>query len=155
MASDLSPRDKDLMVRTMLGEAANQGPQGEAAVAHVILNRLATGNYGKTASDVVLAPHQFEPWSTRPGELMSIKPTSQAYRDTADIVDMVVNGDVPDPTAGATHFLNPDIVRQRRGGTLPDWAQQPIAKIGDHTFYAPYGRVVDPVDAINKALSGE
>src|SRR5690349_6650384 len=109
------------MVRTILGESAQEGPQGQAAVAHVILNRLASGNYGKTASDVVLAPRQFEPWSTRADELKAIKPQSAAYRNAADIVDMAVSGDVPDPTGGATHFLNPVIARQR-GGTLPNWA---------------------------------
>jgi conjugal transfer mating pair stabilization protein TraG len=156
MPSDLSAKDKDLMVRTILGEAAQEGPQGQAAVAHVILNRAAAGSYGKTPSDVVLAPNQFEPWSTRSKELMAIKSTSPAYRETSDIVDMVNNGEVPDPTGGATHFLNPDIVRQRRDGSLPNWAQQPTAKIGGHTFYAPQGRVagVDPLDAINRAING-
>lgn len=103
----------------------------------------------------MLAPHQFEPWSTRANELKAIKPQSAAYRNAADIVDMAVGGEVPDPTGGATHFLNPVVARQRRGGALPGWASQPIAEIGNHTFYAPQGRVVDPVDAINKALKGE
>lgn len=87
---------------------------------------------------------------------MAIKPTSTPYREAADIVDMAVAGDIPDPTGGATHFLNPAIVKQRRGGTLPNWAQQPIAEIGGHTFYAPLGRVagVDPLDAINRAIAG-
>ena len=144
------------MIRTILGEAANEGPRGQAAVAHVILNRAAAGSFGKTPGEIVLAPNQFEPWTTRARELTAIKRDSPAYRETSDIVDMVAGGDVPDPTGGATHFLNPDIVRQRRGGSLPDWAQQPIAKIGGHTFYAPQGRVagVDPLDAINRAING-
>lgn len=151
----LSAKDKDLMVRTMLGEAANEGPQGQAAVAHVILNRTAAGSYGKTPTEVMLAPNQFEPWTTRAKELNAIKPSSPAYRDASDIVDMVASGDIPDPTGGATHFLNPAIVKQRRGGSLPDWAQAPIAKIGNHTFYAPEGRVApDPLDAINRAIAG-
>lgn len=155
--TDLSAKDKDLMVRTILGEAANEGPRGQAAVAHVILNRVAAGNYGKTAAAVVLAPNQFEPWTTRAQELSAIKPNSPAYRETSDIVDMVNNGDIPDPTNGATHFLNPAIVRQRRGGSLPSWAQTPTAAIGGHTFYAPEGAVagVDPLDAINRAIAGQ
>lgn len=163
MPADLTAKDRDLMIRTIIGEAGNQGPQGQAAVAHVILNRMAAGAYGKTPADVVLAPNQFEPWSTRRSELLAIKPTSPAYQQASDIVDMVNSGEVPDPTGGATHFLQENIVRQRRGGTLPDWAQQPIAKIQDHTFYAPQGRVagvdklaagVDPLDAINRAING-
>lgn len=158
MPNDLSPRDKDLMVRTILGEAAQEGPRGQAAVAHVILNRTAAGSYGKTPADVVLAPHQFEPWSTRAAELRSIKPDSQPYRETSDLLDMVANGQIPDPTNGATHFLNPAIVVARRGGSLPDWAQKPVATIGNHTFYAPDGAVApvasDPMDAINRAIAG-
>jgi spore germination cell wall hydrolase CwlJ-like protein len=153
MPSDLSPRDRDLIVRTVIGEAGNQGPQGQAAVAHVIANRVAAGTYGKTPADVVLAPNQFEPWSTRKNELLAINPNSAAYRNVGDIVDMSNSGDIPDPTGGATHFLQENVVRQRRGGSLPDWAQQPIARIQDHTFFAPNGRVgVDPLDAINRAL---
>jgi spore germination cell wall hydrolase CwlJ-like protein len=155
MPSDLSAKDRDLVIRTILGEASQEGPQGQAAVAHVILNRAAAGSYGKTPSEVVLAPNQFEPWSTRKNELLGIKPTSPSYRETSDILDMVSNGEIPDPTNGATHFLNEGIVRQRRGGSLPNWAQQPIAKIGGHTFYAPGARVAgDPMEAINKAING-
>ena len=157
MPSDLSPRDRDLMIRTILAEAGDQGPQGQAAVASTILNRVAAGKYGKTASDVVLAPGQFEPWSTRSKELMGYKQNSADYQNVGDIVDMVASGDVPDQTNGATHFLNADIVQQRTGGKLPDWAAKPVAKIGAHTFYAPEGAVagVDPLDAINRAINSE
>ena len=48
---------------------------------------------------------------------------------------------IPDPTAGATHFLNPTIVRKRRGGSLPEWARGEGQPIGQHTFYAPNGGV--------------
>lgn len=155
MPSDLSPKDRDLMIRTILGEAGNQGPQGQAAVASVILNRVASGKYGATPEQVVLAPNQFEPWSTRKAELMAIKPESAAYQNAGDIVDMVNSGDISDQSQGATHFLNANIVRQRRGGSLPNWASQPIAQVGAHTFYAPDGKVtgIDPLDAINKAIS--
>lgn len=40
------------------------------------------------------------------------------YQSAARIADAVLTGEMPDPTAGATHFLNPTIVRQRRGGFL-------------------------------------
>lgn len=162
MPNDLSARDRDLMIRTILGEAANQGPQGQAAVANVILNRVTAGKYGKTAADVVLAPNQFEPWSTRSKELQGYKPESAAYQNVGDIVDMVASGDVPDQTSGATHFLQKETVMQRRGGSLPGWASKPIATIGAHTFYAPEGRMsatpvanIDPMDAITQAINSE
>jgi spore germination cell wall hydrolase CwlJ-like protein len=76
---------------------------------------------------------------TRRQELLSYSPNSAAYQKAGQIVDAVVSGEVPDSTNGATHFLNPTIVKQRRG-SLPGWASRPVAKIGAHTFYAPEGR---------------
>ncbi len=135
---DISPYDLDLVTRTVMGEAGNQGDSGKAAVAHVIMNRLNAGNYGKTASDVVLAPHQFEPWQTRSRELLNYSPDDPRYQQASKIVQGVVNGDIDDPTNGATHFLNPEIVKQRNNGALPRWAQgEPVAKIGAHNFYTP------------------
>lgn len=143
------------MVRTILGEAANEPPQGQAAVASVILNRVASGKYGKSASDVVLAPNQFEPWNNRSKELMAIKPTSSQYQNVSDIVDMVNSGDIPDQSQGATHFFSP-VSQAALGRSAPSWAKNPITKIGGHVFFAPEGKVtanVDPLDAINKAIS--
>jgi hypothetical protein len=37
---DFTPQDRDLVIRTALGEAANQGDEGQAAVIHTILNRV-------------------------------------------------------------------------------------------------------------------
>lgn len=147
--------DRDFLIRTVIGEAGREPDVGQAAVAHVILNRLSTGKWGDTARDVVLAKNQFEPWMTRAGELMSIAPASPQYRRAAQIVDGVLTGQVEDPTGGATHFLNPDIVRQRRGGSLPEWAQGDGLQIGQHAFYAPNGpvqRQQTALDAINAGL---
>jgi hypothetical protein len=152
--SDLiTPQDRDAMVRTVIGEAGDQGPEGQAAVANVILNRWVSGRYGSTPTAVVLAPNQFEPWSTRQQELLSYDPKSPQYQKTGSIVDAVVNGDVPDATNGSTHFLQKDTVLQRRG-SLPAWAKQPVAQIGAHTFYAPEGKssASDALDAINDAV---
>lgn len=132
---DLSPQDRDMMVRTVIGEAAGQPDEGQAAVAHVILNRSQNPQWGGSPSQVVLAPNQFEPWSTRSKQLMAIDPNSPEYQHAAQIVDGAVAGEIPDPTNGATYFLNPDIVKARRGGTLPSWAQGPGQKIGQHVFY--------------------
>ena len=58
-------------------------------------------------------------------------------RKAARITDGVLDGDIPDPTSGATHFLNEAIVRLRRGGSLPRWAQGEGLVIGRQTFYSP------------------
>lgn len=134
--------DRDLIVRTVLGEAANQGPEGMAAVAHVILNRLKSGKYGQSVPDVLFAPKQFEPWNTRRSELMAISPNSPAYQSAASIVDRVQAGEAPDPTGGATHFANVDIVKQRGNQSGLSWIRNmydngSAVKIGNHTFGSP------------------
>lgn len=137
----MTPEERDLLTRTLIGEAGDQGDDGMAAVAHVVMNRLRSGRHGSDVSGVVLAPRQFEPWQTRPRELMAIDPKSKPYQRAAAVVDRVAGGDLEDPTGGATHFLDEGIVRRRRGGRLPDWADGSGQRIGDHTFYAPEGRV--------------
>lgn len=142
---DLTPQDRDLLIRTVIGEAADQPDEGQAAVAHVVLNRTRMGDWGKSPTEVVLAPGQFEPWQTRARHLLSIDPASEQYKRTAAIVDAAIKGEISDPTQGATYFLQSDIVRQRRGGTLPGWASGPSMKIGAHQFY--YGGKGGPVMA--------
>lgn len=136
----ISAEDRDFMIRTVIGEAGNQPDEGKAAVASVIMNRVKSGRYGgNNVRDVVLAPKQFEPWQTRRSELMSYSPNDPAYQRAGALVDGVIKGDLPDFTDGATHFLNPDVVRQRRGGSLPSWAVNDKGQIGAHAFYAPEG----------------
>lgn len=134
-----TPRDRDLLIRTVIGEAAGEPPAGQAAVAHVVLNRVKSGKYGgRSIPSVLFAKNQFEPWQTRRAELAAISPDSPEYRTAARVVDGVLAGQVPDPTKGAMHFLNQKIVRERRGGGLPSWAasmEGTAQDIGQHTFY--------------------
>lgn len=78
---------------------------------------------------------------TRRNEMKTLSPADPRYQNAAQIVDAVLAGQMLDPTAGATHFLNPAVVRQRRGGSLPSWARGEGQSIGRHTFYAPEGSV--------------
>lgn len=132
---------RDYLIRTLVFEAGGETEIGKAAVAHVILNRARLGKWGDNVKEVVMRPWQFEPWMTRRGEMERMAPHEARYRDAARIADAVLLGEMPDPTAGATHFLNPVIVRERRGGTLPKWARREGLPIGRHTFYALDGRL--------------
>ena len=135
--SNYDPEERDYLIRTIAFEAADEADEGKAAVAHVILNRKRSGRWGDNIKDVVTRPWQFEPWMTRRTEMERLSPDDPRYEDAARIADAVLNGQTPDPTAGATHFLNPTVVRQRRGGSLPSWAQGEGQPIGRHTFYYP------------------
>ena len=88
---------------------------------------------------MVTHPGQFEPWTTRQREIEELSPADPRYQNAAIIADAVLSGETPDPTAGATYFLNPTIVRERRGGELPPWARGEGLNIGSHTFYFPEG----------------
>lgn len=134
----MTPQERDLLIRTVIGEAGGQPPEGQAAVAHVILNRLNSKKFGDNLTNVVFQPNAFEPWSTRAGELVRIPRNGEQYKSVGELVDAISKGDVPDPTKGATHFMNEKIVRERNAGRVPQkWAQGPGLKIGDHTFFAP------------------
>lgn len=139
----ISERDRDLLIRTLYGEANGQPPRGQAAVVHVILNRMAADGYPSDAAGVVLQRGQFEPWAKRRGELTRLPVTSRAYQEAAQTVDDVLAGNVPDPTGGATHFFSPG-VQAAFGRRPPSWARDPLASIGGHVFYAPNGRVERP-----------
>lgn len=141
---DISPQDRDLVARTVLSEAQNDGESGMAAVANVIKNRADSGRYGETPGAVVLQRKQFEPWSLPQGD--SNHPSrwsakSPDYQRAASIVDSVWKGDVPDVTGGATHFYSPRD-QAALGRKAPEWAAgKPIATVGHHAFYAPEGAV--------------
>jgi spore germination cell wall hydrolase CwlJ-like protein len=131
------PEERDYLIRTIAFEAPDEPDEGKAAVAYVILNRKRSGNWGDNIKDVVTRPWQFEPWMTRRTDMEKLSPDDPRYQDAARIADAVLTGQMPDPTAGATHFLNPTVVRQRRGGSLPSWARGEGQPIGRHTFYSP------------------
>jgi conjugal transfer mating pair stabilization protein TraG len=128
---------RDYLIRTLVFEAADEPDEGKAAVVHVILNRMRSDRWANSVKEVVTQPWQFEPWMTRRREMERLSVNDPRYLDAARIADAVLAGRMPDPTEGATHFLNPDIVRKRRGGNLPSWARGEGQSIGRHIFYSP------------------
>lgn len=131
---NLTPRQRDLLIRTIIGEAAAEPFAGQQAVANVVLNRLGAGRYGGSVEDVLFAKNQFEPWSTRRDELMAIPQTADTYRTAAMAVDAALKSD---PTGGATHFYAPAVMEGRGGA--PSWAANmqdngTAMTIGGHVF---------------------
>jgi len=129
--------ERDYLIRTIAFEASGETEIGKVAVAYAVINRKKRGRWGDTIKSVVTSPGQFEPWMTRRKAIESLSPDDPRYRSAAIIADAVLSGHAPDPTAGATHFLNPVIVRARRGGSLPSWASGEGRPIGRHVFYSP------------------
>ena len=129
--------ERDYLIRTIAFEATGEPEVGKIAVAYVVLNRKKHGSWGDTIKAVVTSPAQFEPWITRRKAIEGLSRDDPRYQSAVIIADAVLSGRVPDPTAGATHFLNPIIVRARWGGSLPSWASGEGQPIGRHVFYSP------------------
>lgn len=130
----VDPQSRDLAIRTIIGEAGGESADGQAGVASVLKNRLASGQYGKDLESVIYAPKQFSLWN--PGDpagkmALAVDANSDQYKNVGKIFDGVMSGDTPDPTGGATHYYNPK-------NASPDWgdqlAQQNDVTIGNHRF---------------------
>lgn len=129
--------DRDAMIRTVYGEAANEPTQGQLAVANVIRNRAIDGGYGgDTPSAVVHAPNQFEPWNGGPAlaRMQALDPNDPKYAAIGKVVDAAYGPNAEDPTEGKTMFYSPS-AQAALGRPAPSWAQGPGQVIGGHTFY--------------------
>lgn len=133
--------DEDAMVRTIIGEAADQPLEGQQGVAHVIMNRVNASK--QSPSDVVFAQGQFEPWGNpaTAQHLAGIDPSSDQYQNIlTNVVRPVETGNAADNTGGATHFFAPAL-QQQLGRNVPAWATPDAhtVSIGGHSFYRPAG----------------
>ena len=131
LPAGVSQRDWDDTVNTVIAEAAGEGDDGMAGVAHVIRNR--SNIRGKSIGDVVREPDQFTGYSA-PGAK-----TVEAMRDPAmraraeGILRNVLTSDGPDPTDGADHYHAKSV--------NPYWAASmpQTTTIGEHVYYNSKG----------------
>jgi len=134
--------DRDAIARVALAEAGDQSDSGLAAVVYTILNRLRDGRWGRSVSAVLNAPGQFEPVMRAAGSWRRLPEPTAAQRVRVDtILNLVLEGRLPDLTQGARYFQNPQIVAARaaRGlvarGLVDFGGASPSATIGAHRFY--------------------
>ena len=142
-----SPEAREAIARVAYAEAANQGDSGLAGVVYTIINRLADGRWGGSVEAVVNARRQFEPVMRAGGSWRSLPTVSEARQARIDtIINLALEGRLPDPTNGARFFQNPQIVagRAARGevsaGLVNFGGAPPSAVIGAHSFYVEAGR---------------
>jgi hypothetical protein len=133
---------REAIARVAYAEAANQGDAGLAGVVYTILNRLKDGRWGDSIDAVVNAPRQFEPVSRVGGDWRALPAVSDAERARIDtILNLALEGHLPDLTGGARFFQNPAVVAQRvRDGVasphLVDFGGAARSTvIGQHAFY--------------------
>ena len=141
-----SDADRDAGIRTILGEAANQGTDGMAAVAHVLRNRALdkNGRFPNSIAGVAKEPKQFSVWNDGKVPAANMGPDHPMYQKAAQIYDAVMSGRTVDLTGGATHFYSPAGMKLE-GKEKPDWFDAEASKaggsikIGGHIFAGKAG----------------
>jgi N-acetylmuramoyl-L-alanine amidase len=125
--------DLDIATRTLFGECRGEPDEGRVAVMWVIRNRAEhPGWWGKSVAGVCLAKSQFSCWNMNDPnreKLKAVPAYDPVYTALQSVVERVLNGEVPDPTGGASHY---EVI-----GTGAAWAKdrKPDAVIGHHAFY--------------------
>lgn len=120
-------------VRTIYGESRGEPEDGQRAVAHVLVNRQASGRWGKSLAAVCLAPAQFSCWNTNDPNrrlMLELPDEHPALIKFGEMIAEALAG-APDPTLGATHYYAASMQ------TPPAWIQGATScgRIGNHFFY--------------------
>ena len=129
----------DTLSRTLWGEARDQGLDGMAAVASVVLNRVHIGGWwGKDIFTVCRMPHQFSCWSPDDPNRVKLEKVTLAdpqFQDAVMIARDAIAGELRDRTYGATLYYSPKSMNPP--GSVPSWAseEKKTVQIGDQIFY--------------------
>jgi len=132
-------KDRDVLARTLWGEARGETLAGMLAVAWTIRNRVNDGKakswWGEGYAGVCLKPYQFSCWNKNDPNfpfLSGAKPIPVAEMAKAVMVaTTVMDGAYPDPTGGATHYYATTMPK------APAWAAKAkqTLKLGHHVFF--------------------
>jgi spore germination cell wall hydrolase CwlJ-like protein len=119
------------LVLTVIMEAGGEPFDGKVGVGYTIMNR------GGSVTDTVFRAYQFSAWNTDSPTRMNLDIIPdiilmESYKAAVAAYFKLL----PDPTNGATHYLNEEVTKKIRGGTLPGWFDESkvTARIGKHTF---------------------
>ena len=108
-------------------EARGESLEGQLAVARVIMNRAASGQYPNSWCGVVKQPWQFS--FVRNGYMPSVDENSQAWRNALGITRLAVNN--------AVQSVPTDCLWYHANYVSPSWGRRltRVSKIGAHIFY--------------------
>jgi N-acetylmuramoyl-L-alanine amidase len=129
--TDLSENDLYCLVQNVYHEARGEDALGQAAVAHVTLNRVNSPTYPNSLCDVVWQKRQYS-W-TEDGKSDRMTDLG-AMGKAVDLALAASRGRVKDPTGGAPHYY-------AHGKVRPYWSESGYRLIvGEHTFVRLAGR---------------
>lgn len=129
-------KDVTCLAQNIWFEARGSSAEDQLAVAHVVLNRVASHHYPDAVCAVVWQAKQFS-W-THDGRSDRVRFANEhdrlIWKELVQISMAALAGAVPDPTGGATHY-HADYVS-------PGWSSRMrrLIQIDEHIYYRPHGR---------------
>jgi len=141
----VTQNDLDILARTIAAESRSESVLGQAAVAHVALNRLVSQHGGKeNLTDILLDNKQFSAWNENERQNYTdmknvyINKDDPSYENAKSISIAVLDGRIADPTYGSNHYY------ANKGAnkiSSPSWYSDELKRaktnryqIGDHLF---------------------
>lgn len=122
-----------IAARTMWAECRGEPLDGQSAVAHVLINRLKSGRWGKTLATVCVAPLQFSCWNASDPQRLRMVAMDDDDAALLQMFGILRNAEraEKDPTGGAMFYYSDSMI------VPPKWAQGMhfVTKIGHHQFY--------------------
>ncbi len=144
-----SARQLDCMTQAVYFEARGETPRGQAAVAQVVMNRVANPSFPKTVCGVVFqgaaqgASHHGCQFSFACDGSMRHGLEADAWDRARQVAERALSGAVLADIGSATHYHTTSV--------RPDWGPQMlrVAQVGLHVFYrfnphAPLGGAIAP-----------
>lgn len=139
----VTENDRDVLARTIWGEARGEGSAGQIAVAWSIRNRVEMDLHnddkpdwwGEGYAGVCQKAWQFSCWNKNDPNFPYLSGAKQIpFRELAQAriaADQVIDGKQPDPTGGATHYYATTMPKP------PGWAAKArqTLKMGHHIFF--------------------
>jgi spore germination cell wall hydrolase CwlJ-like protein len=135
----VTERDRDILARTLWGEARGESLAGQIAVAWAIRNRVFDGKdrswWGEGYAGVCQKPYQFSCWNKNDPNyayLSGAKPIPfREFAQAQIAADQVIAGTAPDPTGGATHYYATTMPKP------PTWTKggKQTLQLGHHVFF--------------------
>lgn len=124
-------KDLEVLARTIYGEARSENRAGREAVAIVILNRVAAGQWRPTVKGVCLQDKQFSCWNANDpnrAKALAANAENSAYMACIDVAEAALAGQLGNLN-GANHY--------HTNGVTPYWSasMQQVASIGAHKFF--------------------
>ncbi len=123
--------------QVLLGEAANQGPEGMAMVADVLFNRAQ--RTGKSLDEVAFAPKQFSASSRKDLSQFVAQQPPDVQAMAQQLISERQNPNYQPHYPGVENYVTRKLFDQRMRADAPSWIRQmqPTMQVGDHVLLVP------------------